>query len=871
MLARAFEEFPRSALDGTIADRFRAQAALFAADRAVKDGRLDWTYADLDRRSNRIANRLIAAFGDGLEPVAIAACQGAGAIAAILGAVKAGKIYVPLDFSEPDRTLSAKLEDASVQGMIVDAAYTVRAREILKSRCPVIAADEAMAEGDASDPVITRDPDDPVYIFYTSGSTGTPKGVFDSHRNVLHNILRYTDTLKIGADDRLSLIQAPSFSGTVSTIFAALLNGASLYPIDIRAEGVAALAKRIRTERITMFHSVPSIYERLAATDDGFPSLRVIRLEGDQAFRRHVEMFQEKFSPPCVLVNGLGATETGLTRQYFIEPDGPIEAGAVPIGFAVPDMEASVVGPDGADVPVGDVGEIAIRSRYLACGYWRRPDLTAQAFMPSPNVPGVRIYRGGDLGRMDARGCLSYLGRADFRVKLRGEWVDLEAIQEAIEGRSDVAEAVVTGIGGENPAIAAYIVAEEPSTLEAATIRKALAVDFPRHMVPRHVVFLDALPLDPNGKIARKDLPDPSTTSPAEEPAAAPSGALEIALARCWCAALGRDAIGRHEDFFDLGGDSLQAIDLFLSVEKTLGRRLPRSILLEAGTVAEMAARIESLAPTPCLVALQPEGHRPVLFCVHDVNGEVLNFRALAHCLGTDQPFYGIRSVGLDGDAMPLLTVAEMAARYIAELRAVQPAGPYHLAGYSMGGWIALEMARQLRAVGQEVALLGLIDTHAEGGPRHASVGLWIRRHLKRLAALKLSDLASYIARRFVNGSELLYLAVRQRSFVVALRIYGGVSPRTPKWLRRTADANVYAIRSYQAKRYDGDAVLFRAEPDAWTPPDAYDGWKPLIGGRLKIRPIASRHSEILDAPQVEGLAAALTACLSERAGISNR
>lgn len=865
MLARPFEEFPRSALDGTIADRFRAQVALFAADRAVKDGMVEWTYGDLDRLSNRIANRCLAEFGSGLEPVAIAAHQGAVSVATILGAIKAGKIYVPLDFAEADSAISTKLENASVQGILADTAHTDRAEKFATSRRAVVSIDAAISVCDDSDPAIPRDPDDPVYIFYTSGSTGTPKGVFDSHRNVLHNVLRYTNTLKIGPDDRLSLIQAPGFSGTVSTMFAALLNGASLYPVDVRAQGVAALAGRIRAERMTMFHSVPAIFERLVATGDTFPSLRVIRLEGDQSFSRHIKLFQENFAPPCVLVNGLGATETGLTRQYFVEPADPVEPGVVPIGFAVPDMETLVLGPDGVPVPAGEAGEIAIRSRYLACGYWRQPDLTAQTFVPCPDDPAMRIYRGGDLGRMDARGCLSHLGRMDFRVKLRGEWVDLDAIQAAIEARFDVADAVVTGIGGEDEAIAAYIVPGESSALDAAAVRQALATEFPRHMVPRHVVLLDALPLDANGKIARKELPipDPSTSAPV----APPSGALETALARCWCAVLGRAAIGRDEDFFDLGGDSLLAIDLFLSIERTLGRRLPRSVLLEAGTIAEMAARIDSLAPTPCIVPLQPEGNCPILFCVHDVNGEVLNYRSLAQCLGTDQPFFGIQSVGLAGDAMPLLTVEEMARRYIAEMRAEQPDGPYHLVGYSMGGWIALEMAQQLRAAGQGVALLGLIDTYADGGSRHASVGIWIRRHLKRLAALKPSDLGSYIARRFVNGSELLYLAVRQRSFVIAVRFFGGISPRTPKWLRRTADANVYAIRSYRARRYDGDAVLFKAEPDAWTSPDAYDGWKSLIGGKLEIKPIASQHAEILDAPQAKSLAEELAACMADRTG----
>jgi amino acid adenylation domain-containing protein len=864
MLAQPFNEFPRSALEGSIADRFREQVSLFAVEWAVKAGAVEWTYSDLDRHSNRIANRLLAEFGDGLEPVAIAAHQGVNAVAAILGVVKAGKIYVPLDFSEPDSTISAKLDNASVQGILADAVHAGRVIDFATPRCPVVGIQDAMSIGDASDPAVPRNPDDPVYIFYTSGSTGTPKGVFDSHRNVLHNILRYTNTLKIGADDRLSLIQSPSFSGTVSTLFSAVLNGASVHPMDVRADGMAALTRRVRDDRMTMFHSVPSIFERLVATGEGFPSLRVIRLEGDQAFSRHVALFQENFASPCVLVNGLGATETGLTRQYFIKPDQPNAAGAVPIGFAVPDMETMLLGPDGAEVPAGEVGEIAIRSRYLACGYWRRPDLTAQAFAPCSADPEMRIYRGGDLGRMDAHGCLTHLGRLDFRVKLRGQWVDLEVIQEAIEARSDVAAAVVTSIGGEEPGIVAYVVAGDTPGLDAPTVRQALAAEFPRHMVPHHVVFLDALPLDANGKIARKDLPPPV---PVEAPAEPPSGALETTLARCWCAALGREAIGRHEDFFDLGGDSLQAIDLFLSIEKSLGRRLPRSVLLEAGTIAEMAARIDSLSPTPCLVPLQAEGHRPAVFCVHDVNGEVLNFRALAQRLGTEQPFYGIQSVGLDGDALPLLAVEDMARRYVDEMRAVQPDGPYHLAGYSMGGWIALEMAQQLRAAGQGVALLGLIDTHAEGGTRHASVGLWIRRHLKRLAALRRSDLVPYVARRFANCFELLALATRQRLFVWAVRLFGGVSARMPKWLRNPSEANVHAIRSYQARRYDGDAVLFRAEPDAWTPPDAYDGWQTLIGGTLQVRPIASQHSDILEAPQVESLATALTACLEERPG----
>jgi non-ribosomal peptide synthetase component F len=244
--------------------------------------------------------------------------------------------------------------------------------------------------------------------------------VFDNHRNVLHNVMRYTNNLEIGARDRLSLIESCSYSGTVSSLFSALLNGAAVCPFDLQGQGIARLASWIGRERITIFHSTPTIFEQLLATDREFDGLRMIRLEGDRAELRQISLFQSRFGAECVLVNGLGLTEAGIVRQFFVTPQTKVDGDVVPIGQAVEDMAISLVDSEGDDVEQGSVGEITIRSKYLACGYWKRPDLTEAAFLPDPNGGDTRIYRTGDLGRMHADGCLDYIGRKDFRAKVRG-------------------------------------------------------------------------------------------------------------------------------------------------------------------------------------------------------------------------------------------------------------------------------------------------------------------------------------------------------------------------------------------------------------------------------------------------------------------
>jgi len=707
-----FVPFERAAIEQSIPQCFARQVTAGPDRLAVKFGPDSVTYATLDRWANRVAHTVPAARARS-NPVALVVDQGASLIAAILGILKAGRIYVPLEAALGRERLAYMLRDSGASTALVSASAMSLVREVAGADVDVLDIDEiALGQRDEA-PGLEISPDRPAYIYYTTGSTGQPKGVVDSHRNVLHNVMRYTNGLGITRDDRLTLLQSPSFSGAVSSMFCALLNGAASMPYDVRGASGAELADYVDHGGITIYHSVPTIFRSFLRGERVFPRVRVVRLEGDRATRLDVELFRRHFTAGCVLANGLGATETGIVRRFLLRPDTPLEGEIVPIGYPVEDMEIEVVDEDGRAAAAGEVGEIAVRSEYLALGYWARPDLTDRAF--ERDAAGSRRYRTGDLGRLRPDGCLEHLGRRDSRTKIRGVTVSLAEVEAAFASLASIREAAVvarTDARDERRLIAYYVPAPgcEPTVSE---MRRHLAERLPPPMIPSGYVRLAALPVNQNLKVDRSGLPAPSRGRPAlDQTYAPPEDPTQAELVHIWEALLEVEPVGIRDDFFDLGGDSLLATAMLAAIEEATGVEVSPSILLFGSTIEHVAASLSRPAESdPAVVAIQTGGVKAPFYFLHgDYLGRGMYCRKIARVLGPEQPVFALTPCGLDGEAAPP-TIEEMAARHLGALRRHQAHGPYRLVGNCNGGLIALEMARRLAEEGDPVEQVLVIRT----------------------------------------------------------------------------------------------------------------------------------------------------------------
>jgi amino acid adenylation domain-containing protein len=704
---------------------------------AVQSGADVLTYEALNRYANRVCGSILAAVGQAREPVVLLVEQGAALVAAILGTLKAGKIYVPLDPSFPTMHLAGQLEDSTARLILTSTRSEPVARALAAQQRRVVSVDALTDDRGEDNPGLAIPPESGAYIFYTSGSTGHPKGVLDTHRNVLHNVMRYTNTLRIGVSDRLTLLQGPSFSGAVSSLFGALLNGAAVFPFDVHREGADRIGPWLAAAAITIYHSVPALFRRVAEGDAAFPALRLVRLEGDRAVPRDVELFRARFAPGTLLVNGLGATECGIVRQFFVDHDTSIGGVVVPIGYPVEDMDVVLLDESGDPVATGAIGEITVQSRYLAQGYWRQPELTTAAFRTGPD--GARSYRTGDLGRLREDGCLEHLGRKDFQLKIGGNRVEVAEVEAALLEAPGVREATVAtreDRAGE-PRLVAYIVPTEWPGPTVGAIRQRLIRQLPGYMVPSAFVTLPALPLDANAKVNRRALPAPGTDRPhLDVSCAEPQTLLQQQLTDMWEKVLGVRPVGIHDDFFDLGGSSLLAFEMADEVERRLGPRISLSAMLESSTVEHLADAIQRDAEglSEPVAKLQTGGSRPPVFFLHgDYLSGGLFCRELARRLGPDQPFYALPPFGLRGEPIPG-SYEDMADRHLAALAAVRPSGPYRLAGVCNGGLVALEMARRLLAAGERVDRLLVVGATAMNvrwklfSSPIAAAGWWMRR-----------------------------------------------------------------------------------------------------------------------------------------------
>jgi amino acid adenylation domain-containing protein len=446
-------------------------------------------------------------------------------------------------------------------------------------------------------PELSISPDQLAYILYTSGSTGAPKGVVHTHRNLLHDCRNRTNLFHISADDRCSLLSFGT-GQAIKNIFTVLLNGAGLYPLNVKEEGAAHLPGWLIREEITVYESSASLFRSLCDALTGqeqFPRLRLIRLGSEAISRKDVELYRAHFSSDCILVNLLASVEAGSHRCYLIDKETPLTGDLVPVGHAVQDIEVLLLDDAGQDVGCNRVGEIVVRSRYLSPGYWRRPDLTKAAFQSSPDGGPERIYHTGDLGRMLPDGRLEYLGRKDFQAKIRGYGVEVGEVEMALVALDSVKAAVVTAredASGQR-CLVAYVVPSAAPGPTVQELRAALAPKVSDFAMPSAFVMMDALPVLPDGKVNRSALPVPGPDRPElETPLVPPRTPIEETLAEIWAEVLGVARVGIRDNFLELGGNSLQASRLAVRIIRAFGVELPLPSLYQAATVEEMAAII---------------------------------------------------------------------------------------------------------------------------------------------------------------------------------------------------------------------------------------------------------------------------------------
>ena len=592
-----FIEFKEEEIEQSIPDRFEKIVRLYPHRLAVKAGKQALPYTSLNQAANRLARALLARRALGNETVALLFEHSVDVITAIVGTLKAGKLFLMLDPAFPVERITYMLEEGQAGCIVTNTRHMALAAQFTNASrhvCNIDALDDALSTANVG---LALSPETLGYLLYTSGSTGKPKGVAQNHRNILHSTMRRTNAFRICPADRLTLLSSGTLQA-VTNIFSTLLTGAGLYPFNVKEAGIPQLIAWLTQEEITIYHSSASLFRQVVNAltgEEDFSRIRLIRSASETGTKGDVELYRRYFSADCLFTNGLSSTETGTSSLYFVDKDTPITADTVPLGYPLQDMEILVLDEDGREVGCNRVGEIAVRSRYLALGYWRQPDLTEARFRPDPGGGDHRIYLTGDVGRRSQDGCLEHLGRKDFQVKVRGYRVETADVEAKLIDHPGIKQVVVIGRGtrsGDMQLLAYVVPAAQPGP-SISGLRGFLQEKLPDYMIPSAFVMLEQMPLTPNGKVDRSALPALRTSRPAlPTPFLAPRTPAEQELAHIWSEVLCLDRVGIHDNFFDLGGHSLAAARIITRVIQTLQLELAIKALFDAPTVADMASPV---------------------------------------------------------------------------------------------------------------------------------------------------------------------------------------------------------------------------------------------------------------------------------------
>ncbi|MFE9321437.1 amino acid adenylation domain-containing protein [Nocardia sp. NPDC052278] len=815
------------------------------------------SYRELDETSNRWA-RVLIDVGIGPEAmVAVALPRCLDAVIAVWAVAKSGGAFVQIDPTHPrDRITRILTDSGAAVGLTLDTY-----RDQLPDTLEWLALDDPafVAMTAETDPTAIDDaeratplrPEHPAYLIYTSGSTGTPKGVVVTHTGIANLAAEIRERFGLTPASRMLAAASPTFDVSILEWFSATAAGATLVVAPASVVAGAALAELINAEQVTHAAVTPTVLASMHA--DEVDTLDTLILGGETC----PPDLAAQWTPGRTVLNAYGATETTIVScghaPLTTTKGGPMTIGGPVLGFAAVVLDRRL-----RPVPAGVVGELYVSGPGLARGYHRQPATTAARFVPDPYGPaGTRMYRTGDLVSWTTDRTLRFSGRSDLQLKINGHRIEPGDIEAALRAHPDIDHAAVTVHTGPNGStqLVGYVVPAPGSTTDTAAVTAHLAKRLSTYMIPTAIDSVDRIPLTPTGKVDYQALPTPEWRPARFRP---PSTALEATVCDAFTRTLGVERVGLDDGFFTLGGNSLAAAELVARLAESTGVDVPVQWIFTDPTPESLARRIDMRRhgldeqdPGDALSVLLPlraAGSEPPLFCVHPAIGLAWGFSGLVQHLDSDRPVYGVQSPAFSDATAEFETLDQLAARYVQEIRAVQPHGPYHLLGYSLGGTIAHAIAVRLHSDGESVATLAMMDTRVVTPDTVRVPTPSIGQLLAEFAGLDVppgaADLTAAAAAELLHRQGGLFTAVTPEHLVILHDDYTRLVDLT--WNHRPTP-------------FDGDLIYFSAAAHTDEGPSPALAWHNLINGRITDHHIPVRHERMIEPESLRAIGLVLT------------
>jgi amino acid adenylation domain-containing protein len=850
-----------------------AQAMVFSNKEAVRFSGEGISYRQLNETANQLAGVLLSYGIQTGNTIGLSVDRTPAMLIALLAILKSGAAYIPLDPEYPQQRISYMLEDAGAKILLTSKKY----KGNFPSPATELLLEEAMEKAKTypvANPGISVTANHLAYIIYTSGSTGKPKGVMVKHGNLVNLLCSMQQIPVISQYDKLLAVTTISFDIAALELFLPLVTGAQVVITDVKVSRDGfALLDLVRKEKITLMQATPVTWKiMLAAGWAKKADMRILccgeAMAADLA---------KKLIPLCRnLYNFYGPTETTIysTGTEILSTDK-----AITIGGPIGNTQIYIFDEQLQLLPPGEAGEIYIGGDGVASGYCNMPELTAERFIDDPftNDKRKKLFKTGDIGRWTNDGKVYFMGRIDEQIKIRGFRIEPAEIETVLLQQPGIRDAVVIAREDTpgNKVLVTYIVAGEGTASNASAEqvqkwKKALQAVMPDFMVPHEYVLMQQFPLLPNGKINRKELPKPVRRSTDIKNAVVDSG-IEKLVAGIWAEALHMDSVAMDDNFFDLGGHSLIAVQIMTRLEKETGKLLPIAALFEWPTVRQLSHFLQLgniSASWDSLVPVKPFGSKPPLYIIHGDGLNVMIFNSITKHMDINQPVFGLQPKGMNGIDEPDESMEEIAAYYIARISEHNPNGPYCLAGYSFGGIVAFEMAKQLEKMGKDVKLLAMFDTNV-GNIEYLEPG--IKRVFKKIQIQfpKMVFIVSSLRKH--PGNILAYQwLVAKRKWRTMLAKAGIVKENGPEKIspyeKLVIKKHLAAYEKYIMSAYAGRIDLFRVQKRFYFLDDpVFLGWKPLAGKGVSIHEVPGDHRSFLLPPNDKIFATILQSVIDER------